>query len=178
MVFSDGVWYDPSDRLFKMWYMGGYCASTCYATSKDGIHWDKPNLDVRPGSNIVDPAARDSTTVWLDLQEKNPARRYKFARYYKDRAWTQSLHFSPDGIHWSEAITRRKIRGDRNTLFYNPFRKVWVFSIREYTAFGGLTAGMRCRRYWEDPDVIKGADWPDGAPPLWIGADRLDPRRP
>src|SRR6266852_5210921 len=23
MVFSDGVWYDPQDRLFKMWYLGG-----------------------------------------------------------------------------------------------------------------------------------------------------------
>jgi hypothetical protein len=21
MVYSDGVWYDPADRLFKMWYM-------------------------------------------------------------------------------------------------------------------------------------------------------------
>ena len=178
MVFSDGVWYDPGDRLFKMWYMGGYCASTCYATSKDGIHWEKPNLDVRPGSNIVDPAPRDSTTVWLDLPEKAPARRYKLARSYKDGKWTLSLHFSPDGIHWSQAVSRRQTRGDRNTLFYNPFRKVWVFSIREAAAFGGVTSQMRCRRYWEDPDVIKGADWPAGAPPLWIGADRLDPRRP
>src|SRR6516225_8301166 len=24
MVFSDGVWFDPKDRLFKMWYLGGY----------------------------------------------------------------------------------------------------------------------------------------------------------
>jgi hypothetical protein len=39
MVFSDGVWYDPHDRLFKMWYMGGILRSTCYATSRDGIHW-------------------------------------------------------------------------------------------------------------------------------------------
>jgi len=23
MVFSDGVWHDPQDGLFKMWYMGG-----------------------------------------------------------------------------------------------------------------------------------------------------------
>ena len=26
MVFSDGVWYDPKDQLFKIWYMGGYVA--------------------------------------------------------------------------------------------------------------------------------------------------------
>jgi hypothetical protein len=29
MVFSDGVFYDPADRLFKMWYMGGFLMSTC-----------------------------------------------------------------------------------------------------------------------------------------------------
>jgi len=29
MVFSDGVLFDPSDRLFKMWYMGGYRSNTC-----------------------------------------------------------------------------------------------------------------------------------------------------
>src|SRR5262249_35062092 len=32
MTFSDGVWHDPSDHLFKIWYMAGGSASTCYAT--------------------------------------------------------------------------------------------------------------------------------------------------
>ena len=31
--FSDGVWYDPADKLFKMWYMAGLNANTCYAYS-------------------------------------------------------------------------------------------------------------------------------------------------
>ncbi|MFA6244667.1 MAG: hypothetical protein WC655_27230, partial [Candidatus Hydrogenedentales bacterium] len=44
MVFSDGVWWDPKDTVFKMWYMGGYNRSTCYAVSQDGIHWTKPTL--------------------------------------------------------------------------------------------------------------------------------------
>src|SRR5262249_40964220 len=66
MVFSDGVWYDPKDRLFKLWYMGGLVRSTCYATSADGIRWEKPALDVKKGTNVVHTATRDSTTVWLD----------------------------------------------------------------------------------------------------------------
>src|SRR2546428_3286583 len=63
MVFSDGVWYDPKDRLFKMWYLtkGG----TAYATSKDGLAWEKPNLDVKRGTNLVETSRRDSSTVWL-----------------------------------------------------------------------------------------------------------------
>ncbi|PYM14165.1 MAG: hypothetical protein DME18_07330, partial [Verrucomicrobia bacterium] len=75
MVFSDGVWYDPKDELFKMWYLVGESASTGYATSRDGIRWNKPSLDVRPPTNIVQPGGRDSSTVWLDLEEKDPSRR-------------------------------------------------------------------------------------------------------
>src|SRR5207247_2503827 len=53
MAFSDGCWYDPKDKLFKMWYMAGKERATCTATSEDGLHWKKPALDVRPGTNIV-----------------------------------------------------------------------------------------------------------------------------
>ncbi len=77
MVFSDGVWYDPKDRLYKMWYLAGGGSGTCYATSEDGLKWTKPELDVRKGTNIVQPDPRDSGTVWLDLEEKDPKRRYK-----------------------------------------------------------------------------------------------------
>ena len=75
MVFSDGVFYDPKDRLFKMWYMGGYAMYTCLATSPDGIRWTRPEFDVVPGTNIVSRANRDSSTVWLDLHEPDPRRR-------------------------------------------------------------------------------------------------------
>ena len=53
MVFSDGVFFDPADRLFKMWYMGGYGGPTCLATSADGITWTRPQFDVVARTNIV-----------------------------------------------------------------------------------------------------------------------------
>src|SRR4051794_409791 len=54
MVFSDGVWFDPDERLFKMWYMGGYGRGVCYARSADGVRWEKPELDaVEKGTNLV-----------------------------------------------------------------------------------------------------------------------------
>ena len=185
MPFSDGVWFDPTEQIFKMWYMGGYCASVCYATAKDGIHWEKPQLDVKPGSNIVLAKRRDSTTVWLDLAEKNPERRYKLFRYdnttrpetgRSDPA--QSLYCSRDGIHWTEAVAPRWVRGDRSTAFYNPFRQVWVYSIRDMAAFGGLKHEIRSRRYWEHADALAGADWTEARATLWISADKLDPRHP
>jgi len=139
MVFSDGVWYDPKDELFKMWYMVGKGASTGYATSRDGIHWNKPSLDVRPPTNIVQPGGRDSSTVWLDLEEKDPARRFKMFRVIgaggadpvtEWNNWVMAIHFSPDGIHWGEPVARSGRVVDRSTVFWNPFRKVWVYSIR------------------------------------------------
>ena len=181
MVFSDGVWCDPADGIFKMWYMGGYCASICYATSRDGIHWEKPSLDVKPGSNVVFGRLRDSTTVWLDLDEKDPNRRYKLFRYYNDHGdggTFQSVHFSPDGIHWKEVAAPRRVSGDRSSVFYNPFRKVWVYSIRDMAAFGGLKHAIRSRRYWECADPLAGAEWTGERAPLWISADKFDPRRP
>jgi len=103
-----------------------------------------------------------------------------------DQEWYGSrcameTHFSPDGIHWSKPVSRTGPCGDRNSAFYNPFRKVWVFSIRSYLPFGGLKPPQRCRRYWESPDLIANLPWKCREPKLWVGADqddlRLPPRR-
>src|SRR5262245_27081611 len=173
MVFSDGVWYDPKDRLFKMWYMGGLTRATCYATSPDGIRWDKPALDVKPGTNIVQAEPRDSATVWLDHEEKDAKRRFKMARSWRlNEGWGLHLYVSADGIHWGDPVTTSGPCGDRTTIFYNPFRKVWVYSLR-----GDDGAMGRVRQYWEHADLITGANWKAGEPLPWIGADRLDPPR-
>lgn len=170
MVFSDGVWYDPQDQIFKMWYMAGYCAGTAYATSKDGIHWEKPALDVVPGTNLVHTMARDSGTVWLDLRETDPQRRFKMFLYLRSPTRVLSVFFSPDGIHWSDAVAVSGPLGDRSTVLFNPFRNVWVYGIRDYAP----ESIGRFRRYWENADVLKAAEWEKGQPPFWVGADNLD----
>lgn len=174
MVFSDGVFYDPHDKLFKMWYMAK--GGTAYATSKDGLAWDKPKLDVKKGTNLVQTSPRDSNTVWLDLEEKNPAQRFKMFRSWsrpEKTSWCLWIHFSADGIHWSAPQTTGAC-GDRSTVFYNPFRKVWVFSLRH--GWGR----PRRRRYWETRgDVVTGAQWGENSAPfMWWGSDELDrPRK-
>jgi len=173
MPFSDGVWYDPAERIFQMWYMAGYVRGTAYATSSDGIHWDKPSLDVQPGTNFVHLVSRDSGTVWMDLDEKDPQRRYKlFIFPIPGDTGALSIYFSPDGIHWGDRVVRSGPCGDRTTVFYNPFRRVWVYGVR-----AGLGDVARIRRYREHPDVVAGATWEAGRPALWVGTDRLDPPR-
>lgn len=36
MPFSDGVFFDPAEETFEMWYRSE--AGTLYATSRDGVH--------------------------------------------------------------------------------------------------------------------------------------------
>ena len=183
--FSDGVFYDPKDKLFKMWYMGGYIASTCLATSQDGIHWDKPCFDVRPGTNEVlshrDVAAasggryRDSSTVWLDQDDPDPQRRYKmFVTTPIPQRWSLALRCSADGIHWSEpvAVSATKI-GDRTTVHYNPFRKKWIFGLRISQSDVG-----RARAYFEDSDAVAGVEHIANDAVPWLSADCLDPHHP
>jgi len=173
MAFSDGIFYDPQEDRFKMWYRGG--SATCYATSQDGFHWERPTLDVMPGTNIVCLSAnRDSGVTWLDLEEKEAGRRFKMFTFHRD-PWKAAIYFSPDGIHWNFA-SWCGTTGDRSTMFYNPFRKVWIYSIREHMRIKPLVLG-RCRRYRECSDLLSGAEWKDDEPTWWVGADRLDEPR-
>jgi len=174
MVFSDGVWYDPHDRLFKMWYMGGYVQSTCYAVSQDGINWVKPLLDVKPSTNCVLDKPRDSATIWLDHEAADSSQRYKlFLIHRGEQDYSGLLYVSADGIHWADPPAQAKMHDDRTTLFYNPFRKKWVYSIRcNYTGMG------RSRRYRENDDVFAGLAMDKSQETLWVGADWNDRPRP
>ncbi len=169
MPFSDAVLFDPQDRRFKMWYYTGGGACTCYATSPDGLHWEKPTLDVVPGTNIVLKMSRDSNTIWLDPHPARPEERFKMAAY---REHQFQLFRSPDGIHWTKAGDGAKT-GDRSSFFYNPFRERWVFSIRSGSKFG------RSRHYWETADFFSfdTSVFPNGKAVIWTTADSDDWRR-
>ena len=172
MVFSDGVFWDPQDHVFKMWYMGGYAQTACLAISHDGLAWERPTFDVVPGTNIVHQELRDSNTVWLDL-EAEPAARYKMA-WFNGSEGVLLLFVSRDGVHWT-LVGRSGPTGDRSTMFYNPFRQVWVFSLRD-SDLPGFTG--RYRRYFESPQFPPSAAWKKDGPVLWTAADRQDPYRP
>lgn len=181
MVFSDGVWFDPEDGLYKMWYMGPN--STLYANSLDGVHWEKPKLDVEPGTNIVHLGRRDSSTVWLDLDEQDPVKRYKLG-YSTGHLQPFLVHFSPDGIHWGDPVAQTPPVADRTTFFWNPFRQVWVLSLRDHTP-GSIdesrlkTPGevLRFRSYREHSQLMAATRWEPDEVVRWVGADRLDTSR-
>ena len=64
-AFSGGLWWDPAAAIYKMWYRCG--GAQCYATSHDGIVWEKP-LDINPaGSSSAVPISAFCSQIPLDL---------------------------------------------------------------------------------------------------------------
>jgi hypothetical protein len=100
------VW-DEGDEL-RMLYTnsgmwGGKAHAICYATSRDGLHWIKPALNLYPwegeaATNIVIPDAGQGSII----KDPNPAapadERYKYLSWSYYRGYY--LYTSPDGIHF------------------------------------------------------------------------------
>ena len=184
--YSGGVWYDPEVKKFRMWYMGGYIEHLCLAESDDGIHWTKPEFDVRSGTNIVVwRGATESNSLLMDLNAADRNRRFKYFMTNIGKGWKTEYRHSADGVHWSEPVWLSGAHGDRTTVFFNPFRKRWVFALRTSDRSGHRLG--RSKRYWETQDIddAESVQWSavdgrfDANAPFWVSADRgLDrPRR-
>ncbi|MBN2377450.1 MAG: hypothetical protein JXD22_13695 [Sedimentisphaerales bacterium] len=115
------VIYDKDLSLYRMWYMSYNsakkvvdCTPVLYATSSDGVCWDKPNLglfsfDGSTDNNIilVCNGYHDlyCPSVILDANAADPDRLYKMIYWdFTDGPNTYGdggmcLAFSPDGIH-------------------------------------------------------------------------------
>lgn len=183
---SGGIWWDPQEKQFKMWYEAGWFGGIALVTSRDGLHWERPNLfppEEKAAPNEVTPAdvKPDSWTVIRDEDTPDVSARYKL--FVREPGGSHTIgakcFISPDGITWTGTSVSGGM-GDRSTAFYNPFRKKWVFGIRSF--FSG-----RARHYWEGTDFMKdnvwkwderdfwkGEGWEAGEPVVWAAADRLD----
>ncbi len=196
VLFDGGVWYDPRDRTFKMWYAGGFRDGICYATSQDGIHWERPPLDVAPGTNRVLPYHKgwelSGFSVALDLHTGDPDQRFKMLAYhrYKNRYPgdpgeenpPEKMYVSADGVHWGEPQMVKCFTGDNASMFFDPFRDVWVFSTRNRTPSilrpgakqsNGKPVTVRARFRFAGPDFVKTGLTANKAL-LWLKPDELD----
>ncbi len=171
MVFSDGVFFDPADRLFKMWYMAGYQQHTALAVSRDGVVVGaaRPRRRARH-QHRLEPAARFEHGV-ARPRGATAGERFKMAGFdHRRYAHAQALDLGR-----RRALARRRRHraraGDRSTFFRNPFRGVWVFSLR-----ADEPDMTRYRQYVESRD-FQTAQWDATDRVTWVGADTLDVRR-
>jgi len=134
------VIFDDEEQIFKMWYnslatkkkpdIQGFL---CYAISKDGIHWIKPNLGIvefqgSKANNIFLKWCDWTLSVIKDMEETNKDRRYKLA-YWSAGVW---VAFSPDGIHWTvndqNPVVPSWASGDTFNVMRDPIsHQFWMY---------------------------------------------------
>ena len=115
LVLQPGtVVYEEKAGIFKMWYNTQPSQKKpdarpylCYAVSRDGVTWEKPNLGLvehkgSTANNILLSGVLWTHCVLKDDDEDDPRRRYKLAYWShpEDRLPGIQVAFSPDGIHW------------------------------------------------------------------------------
>jgi hypothetical protein len=106
-------WPPDQQPALKRYQDKVFMGPLCYAESKDGISWTKPNLRLMRFKGSYDhnalnlPEALTScATVIKDDADPDPGRRYKMVYEYLDLnrqgdLWgTMRTAVSPDGLHW------------------------------------------------------------------------------
>ena len=111
VIIYGSVLYDEEEKIFKMWYFADATDlfpdfATYYATSKDGIVWEKPlvgtiNSPIEKKHNAVAGGVL-LASVTKDLNESDPAKRYKMICWRQKKPHGAQTMVSPDGLHWTQ----------------------------------------------------------------------------
>jgi len=156
------------DGRFRMWYQanaknppgsklkGNYSISVAYAESKDGVHWEKPALDLFPDAaeynlprnavlhRLDAPQCGSGAPQILDLPEKD-RRGFRYVMLYlASRAPLDGIRLtgSQDGIHWdtkSDTLLTTLPSDTHNTIQYDAAHDEYVLFCRSkhiYHAIG------------------------------------------
>jgi len=192
-VFRDGA-------LFRMYYRGWHYDTkkrrpshrdvTCYAESRDGVHWTKPKLglfefDGSKQNNIVwDGIGTHCFTVFKDQNPAcQPGARYKAISRGRPKGKKGLYVFkSPDGIHWQllreEPVITKGAFDSQNLAFWDTQARVY----REFhrTFAGGVRAIMTGTSTnfveWTEPVLLRYGDAPNEH--LYTNAILQYPRAP
>ncbi|MBM4046558.1 MAG: hypothetical protein FJ279_15715, partial [Planctomycetes bacterium] len=164
---AGGRWQGPDiygtvmwdEGRLRMWYRCYTPAAfQCYAESKDGIHWTKPNLGLREykgstDTNIYLSVAPDSeghvpnrssgqcnfAHIVKRPWEKDPEKRYALFCYALDYRKHRAA-FSADGLNWKfVAETAEKgiiAAGDASNYFYDPYQNRYVATRKMWSRRG------------------------------------------
>jgi len=159
------VLWDPQAEEYRLYYVPvcwdvqpGFCLAM--ATSKDGVHWEKPNLGAvewkgSRENNIVVLGQREGTVI-IDPNAP-PERRYAFIS--SEPTLKTRLFTSPDGIHFtmddqpvSDLHSDSQIStfwdGDAGMYFHYPRRVLDGFRA------AGFVATRNIDDPWPEPDSI------------------------
>ena len=141
--------------LFRAYYRGMREAGndgkdaevTCYAESRDGIHWEKPNLHIYEvkgtmENNVILAHAAPVTHNFCPFIDTNP--NAKPEQKYKALGGTKKsgliAFVSPDGIHWEKLqekpVFTKGVFDSQNVAFWSTSEQKYVCYFRTWTGEG------------------------------------------
>ena len=134
------------DRIYRMYYRGSHAIDmkaahpevTCYAESRDGIHWTKPNLGLYEWQG-----SKENNIVWngigthcfVAFRDANPncSADAKYKAISRGRPLGKKglyVFKSPDAIHWSlmkdEPVITDGYFDSQNLAFWDPVTEQYV----------------------------------------------------
>lgn len=169
-IFQDG-------DLYRMYYRGSHAVNmksaheevTCYAESRDGIHWVKPKLGLFEwkGSKENNIILRGlGTHCFVAFKDSNPdaAADAKYKGIARGRpVGKKGLYVfkSPDGIHWTlirnQPVITEGYFDSQNLAFWDPQTRRYVDYHR--TFIDGVRSIMMCTSEdfvnWTEPVLLK-----------------------
>ncbi len=178
------VLYDAEEQLYKMWYQclveyepysadPGKRLALLYATSRDGINWEKPL------SNIKEYAGKPTNITFFAIQTKkdfrapyvikdysdpDPQARYKALFHCWDfRGRGLGAAISPDGVRWSAPHAYNVMQGGfdtHNTFFWDPQYGSYVAYVRrwQYGKRHIARATSPDFFHWSNDETVMGPD--------------------
>ena len=154
-LWGSRLMQDETTGELRMWYIAYDYAGNFYrwgyATSKDALHWTKPDLGVEkfgdaPATNLLPlgPHPEKGTrSIARDPRPETPAdRRYLGVRFTYDGEF---VAFSPDGIKWKEHPLSPSwfvpsdiihVMWDEQRNRFTAYYKLWELAGTEVTASG------------------------------------------
>ena len=156
------------DDLYRMYYRGGWGGKVyCYAESKDGVHWTKPDLGLfefrgSTTNNIF--LMGEGTEAFAPFKDLNPRcepdARYKaVAVHCRNSNGAGPAPFkSSDAIHWSrigdKSIVTKGHFDSQNLAFWDAFRNRYVEFHRWYELYPGCEMEVRDIMTATSPDFV------------------------
>ena len=187
VYLSGSVHRDEATGLLRMWYAGhpdlpggakpkvegfrsGKGNFVLYATSKDGVTWDRPALGLHAfqgskANNILYDF--HSPSVLVDDTDPDPARRYKMLGSLRGAYLSAT---SPDGLRWSGpkepflktqdniTLTRDPVTGE-----YLAYLRKWPTIIRDLPRRTVWLARSQDFINWSKPELVFAPDEHDDA---------------
>lgn len=141
---------------------------TCYAESRDGIHWTKPKLGL-----VEWNGSKDNNIIWRDVGvhnfapflDENPSCSPDAKFKAVGGTANTGLHAfkSADGIHWEKiaenAVYTKGAFDSRNTAFWDPARNRYALYLRFFSE--GEFKGLRSIATAHSTDFV---NWSDSKP--------------